>query len=197
VAGLTAGDYERVLEFLDGLYAAREQTALQRYVTEHVGELIACDTVTCAELDDPVAGAEVKSAAGYEVGVTLLVGPRAALGLALQRESREFGPRDYAVLAVLTPHLRRAFINAAMLAPRFAAPERTVTLTARERQVLTLASAGAKNHDIAAGLEISPRTVQKHLENAYAKLDVHSRNEAMATAAWAARAGALERRRQY
>lgn len=51
-------------------------------------------------------------------------------------------------------------------------------LTAREREVLGLISAGLLAATIARQLDISPRTVEKHLENAYRKLRVTSRFDA-------------------
>jgi DNA-binding CsgD family transcriptional regulator len=48
-------------------------------------------------------------------------------------------------------------------------------LTLRERAVALLASEGKSNEEIARELGISRRTVEKHLENAYAKLHIRSR----------------------
>ena len=47
-------------------------------------------------------------------------------------------------------------------------------LTMRERQVLTLAAQGKSNAEIAALLNISPKTVDNHRTNLMRKLDVHS-----------------------
>ena len=41
---------------------------------------------------------------------------------------------------------------------------------------------GRSNREIAANLGISPFTVKKHLENAYRKLDVHNRLQALVEA---------------
>jgi DNA-binding NarL/FixJ family response regulator len=53
-------------------------------------------------------------------------------------------------------------------------------LTAREREVLRLVAEGRTNQAIAHALALSPRTVAKHLEHAYRKLDVTCRIEALA-----------------
>lgn len=57
----------------------------------------------------------------------------------------------------------------------------TVTdLTAQERQVAALIRQGLSNRDAAARLFVSPRTVDFHLRNVFAKLGVASRVELMA-----------------
>jgi DNA-binding NarL/FixJ family response regulator len=48
-------------------------------------------------------------------------------------------------------------------------------LTNRELEVLRLLSAGETNREIAAGLVVSVRTVDRHVSNIYAKLGVSSR----------------------
>jgi DNA-binding CsgD family transcriptional regulator len=61
-------------------------------------------------------------------------------------------------------------------------------LTDREREIIELVADGRQNIEVAGLLAISPATVRKHLENAYAKLGVHTR-----TGAAAAIAGGRER----
>ncbi len=58
--------------------------------------------------------------------------------------------------------------------------QRASQLTAREREILDLVAEGKTNAEIAAALWISPGTVRRHLENAYAKLGVHTRTAAVA-----------------
>jgi DNA-binding CsgD family transcriptional regulator len=60
-----------------------------------------------------------------------------------------------------------------------------VGLTRREAEAVRWIALGRRGGDIARLMDISPRTVEKHLENAYAKLGVTSASEAAATA-WAA-----------
>ena len=48
-------------------------------------------------------------------------------------------------------------------------------LTPREREVMTLVAQGLTNAEVAERLWIAPGTVRRHLENIYAKLDVHTR----------------------
>jgi len=56
-------------------------------------------------------------------------------------------------------------------------------LTPREGEVLSWLSKGKTNRDIAQILGLSPRTVDKHLEQIYAKLGVENRTAAVAFAA--------------
>jgi DNA-binding CsgD family transcriptional regulator len=53
-------------------------------------------------------------------------------------------------------------------------------LTPRQREVLLLVAEGLTNADIARRLWISPGTVRRHLENVFARLDVHTRAAAVA-----------------
>jgi DNA-binding NarL/FixJ family response regulator len=56
------------------------------------------------------------------------------------------------------------------------------TLTKRETEVLTLIADGVTTVAIAASLVVTPKTVSKHLERIFQKLDVHTRTEAVAEA---------------
>ena len=55
-------------------------------------------------------------------------------------------------------------------------------ITERERQVLELLARGLLATSIAARLNLSPRTVHKHLGNIYRKLGVHDRLVAVGVA---------------
>src|SRR5690606_11239035 len=48
-------------------------------------------------------------------------------------------------------------------------------LTTRELEVLGMVAQGMLARTVAARLQVSPRTVHKHLGNAYRKLDAHDR----------------------
>jgi DNA-binding CsgD family transcriptional regulator len=58
----------------------------------------------------------------------------------------------------------------------------SLSLTKREAEVLLWVSYGKSSSDISEVLEISPRTVQKHLEHVYEKLGVETRSAAAAMA---------------
>ena len=71
-----------------------------------------------------------------------------------------------AVLALVGPYLSQ---------PLRPDPAR---LSARERQVLALVAEGCTDRAIGHRLDVSVRTVHKHLEHAYAKLGVNDRTSA-------------------
>jgi DNA-binding CsgD family transcriptional regulator len=58
-----------------------------------------------------------------------------------------------------------------------------VALTKREREIVTLAAAGATSNAIASDLFLSVRTVNNHLQRAYIKLGVTNRSELRAALA--------------
>jgi len=64
---------------------------------------------------------------------------------------------------------------------RLAVPDRP-PLTCRERQILELIATGLQNKEVARELRISSVTVRNHVQNILAKLDVHSKLEAVSLA---------------
>jgi DNA-binding NarL/FixJ family response regulator len=82
---------------------------------------------------------------------------------------------------VLPPAVARTLVVANR---RPAVPE--PSLTAREREVLTLVAAGHTNQQIATRLSVSERTARTHVSNILAKLGLSSRTQA---ALWAERHG--------
>jgi DNA-binding NarL/FixJ family response regulator len=84
---------------------------------------------------------------------------------------------DPAVLASLLPRLAAERQSTQDVNARLA------RLTAREREVLGLMSAGCRNDAIATRLVISTPTVRTHAQNILLKLGVHSQLEAVALAA--------------
>lgn len=62
----------------------------------------------------------------------------------------------------------------------YAAPETaTVSLSPRQREILTLVAKGQSDMDIAAHFEITRSTVRNHLHAIYAALDLHNRSDAI------------------
>jgi DNA-binding CsgD family transcriptional regulator len=97
--------------------------------------------------------------------------------LLARSDGRDFDPADCLVLDILRPYLAMRYDAAHARAD--AAPTSCAELTRRERQVLGVVAEGKTNHQVAEALRISDGTVRRHLENAYAKLGVHTRMAAV------------------
>jgi DNA-binding CsgD family transcriptional regulator len=101
----------------------------------------------------------------------------------LNRRGRDFDERDRARAEAIRPHLGNLYrlaraIDAAP-ASQWAPPPR---LTCREQEVLRWLAAGKTDRDIGDILDISPRTVHKHLQRIYEKLGVETRTAAVVRA---------------
>ncbi len=135
---------------------------------------------------------------GDQLALMFSLSDGAGHGITLGRTGRAFGRREADLLRMVEPHVRAA-VRRALEAPdayravhtrrrtvrwavRFGAAIAAPTapnLTARELEVLALVAAGLSNQQIGRRLELAPRTVDKHLENAFGKLGAHSRVEAV------------------
>jgi DNA-binding CsgD family transcriptional regulator len=91
----------------------------------------------------------------------------------LRRPGCAFSDEDRSAAILLQPHIA----DALRCQSRHAAAR---LLTDRQRELLCLVAAGHDNIAIARRLGLSPYTVRKHLENAFARLDVTSRTAAVA-----------------
>jgi DNA-binding NarL/FixJ family response regulator len=70
-------------------------------------------------------------------------------------------------------------VGARFLDPTIAKPpQRALTLSGREKDVMRWLVAGQRNGEIASRLQISPETVKSHLANVYGKLNVRNRQQA-------------------
>jgi two-component system response regulator FixJ len=81
---------------------------------------------------------------------------------------------DAMLLDVLHNALRRDGERRAAAHSRSTADARLERLTAREREILNLIASGHQNREIAAQLDISPRTVEVHKARIMEKLECHS-----------------------
>jgi DNA-binding CsgD family transcriptional regulator len=113
-----------------------------------------------------------------QLKVWLWSSANSAACVSLDRTDGWFGDRDVAVLAVVQQHL--AAIRESLMSPSHQDANQPEALTVREAQVLSWAARGRQNREIAELLYISPATVRKHLEHAYAKLGARNRTEAVA-----------------
>lgn len=91
----------------------------------------------------------------------------------LRQPDYAFSDEDRSAAVLLQPHIA----DALRCQSRRAAAR---LLTGRQRELLRLVAAGDDNVAIARRLGLSPYTVRKHLENAFARLDVTSRTAAVA-----------------
>jgi DNA-binding CsgD family transcriptional regulator len=117
-----------------------------------------------------------------------LPGTRGCLvGLALNRQSGEFSDADLQLLDMLRGPLSLALARArarqrAQQALRDRGRAELGVLTSREVQILELVAVGRTSIAIGRVLDVSPRTVAKHLERIYRKLGVGNRAAAVSLA---------------
>ena len=98
-------------------------------------------------------------------------------GLAFDAGDRDFRERDKDVLEILGRHLGKVLGRGD---PRLPQPTRTLGITGRQAEILALVARGRTNRQIASTLSVSPNTIRKHLENAFERMNVHTRAEAIA-----------------
>jgi DNA-binding CsgD family transcriptional regulator len=123
----------------------------------------------------------------YQIAFGLPAAGSEIIGIALNRAESDFTEDERDLLGVIRVPLMTALKRARQ---RQRAREGLATatsgaladLTDREMRVLRLAALGGTNSAIARALDVSPRTVAKHLEHIYRKLDVTSRASAVFTA---------------
>ncbi|GAA3001190.1 response regulator [Kitasatospora sp. NPDC058063] len=88
--------------------------------------------------------------------------------------------------ALLSPAATRAVIDQFLAQPEPAsatpASERLAVLTAREREVMSMAATGLTNEEIAERMFVSPFTVRTHVHRAMSKLDARDRAQLVAIA---------------
>jgi DNA-binding CsgD family transcriptional regulator len=155
------------------------------------------DVATPAELHALELYRELYAQIGLEhqIAFTLPSPSQTIIGVALSRRDRDFSDDERDLLELARPHLIQAYNNAMRYTrlqhARVDGPLRVDRahdgllgrgLTRREAQIVRLLADGCSDREIAAILEISHRTVQKHLQRCYAKLGVHDRTQAAALA---------------
>ena len=126
----------------------------------------------------------------YQIGFGLPAPGSEIIGIALNRAERDFTEDERDLLNVIRVPLMTALERArerqrareglaAATSGAFAGLADLTDLTDREIRILRLAALGRTNSAIAHALDISPRTVAKHLQHIYRKLDVTSRTSAV------------------
>jgi DNA-binding CsgD family transcriptional regulator len=114
--------------------------------------------------------------AASDVLVAVLVSATSEARMVFVRRTRDFDAQDRTLLALLRPHLVRAYRH--HVVRRGGAD----ALTPRQRTVLHLVAHGCSNDEIATRLVLSTGTVRKHLDNAFRHLGVSSRAAAVVRA---------------
>jgi DNA-binding NarL/FixJ family response regulator len=143
------------------------------------------------ELPGPTSGLELlrelHARYGDAVPVILVSSTRTAsldriAGLMLGADDYMSKPFDRGELLARARRLLRRTAILARNGNRHGEQNGEVGLSPREREILTLLATGSTQSQIAALLVISPKTVATHIQHLLAKLDVHSRAQAVSRA---------------
>jgi DNA-binding CsgD family transcriptional regulator len=126
----------------------------------------------------------------YQIAFTLPHEPPRLLGVALSRRHHDFTDAERDLLTRARPFLIQGYRNVlAFESGRrtadlgvMTASLRAAGLTHREAEAMALVARGNSSADAADALHIGPRTVDKHLQNAFAKLGVRGRSQGAALA---------------
>lgn len=110
----------------------------------------------------------------------------------MSRRRRDFSDAERDLLNRARPFLIQGYRNAIAFeqarrggsAEALAQILRAAGLSRREAEAISLVAHGSSSADAGAALGVSPRTVDKHLQHAFAKLGVPNRSPAAARA-WA------------
>ena len=81
--------------------------------------------------------------------------------------------------AAMTPSIALKTLKLLRNPPKFEETKEDISLTPRETEILEQTAKGLNYNQIGDNLFISPKTVRKHLENIYGKLQVHNKMEAV------------------
>lgn len=130
----------------------------------------------------------------HQIAFTLPTNPKRLLGVALSRSARDYTNSERDFINRARPLLIQAFRNAIEQdqlrvtltrlrdGRAITAPLIETGLTDREAQIMHALAHGQSKRDIATKLNISHRTVGKHLENCFRKLGVTTQSAAAARA---------------
>jgi DNA-binding CsgD family transcriptional regulator len=119
----------------------------------------------------------------YQTAIAVPAPGGGLIGVALNRQGRDFSAQDLELLDLLRIHVGQAAAIALLARPGPAASQERAAdplLTPRQARILQLVADGHSDRGIARTLGISTRTVHAHLQHTYRALDVTSRTEAVA-----------------
>jgi DNA-binding CsgD family transcriptional regulator len=194
VCNLDTG-HRAVVSDCPGALSAREVALFDRHFHEHplVREHGRNPRAVTKRIDDLLPDAEFRASPLYGdyyraigidhvMAVPIHVDRRLLVSFVFNRSGRGFNQGERDSLELIRPHLGHLYRLCAALGRAGWAPAQTWQLTPREQDVLRWLSAGKTDKDIGALLDISPRTVHKHLQRIYEKLGVETRTAAVARA---------------
>jgi DNA-binding response OmpR family regulator/DNA-binding CsgD family transcriptional regulator len=167
-----------------GSRAALDAAGRFLVATDGNGQLLWC-TPKAKQLLSELFPANGDEGAGLPPNVVRqLTGLRHQGGLAGARSIIDVGGRkmELAFLSSTGPDELLFRLTETSTVPDEQLLQQTLALTTRESQVLLWISRGKSNREIGAILDISPRTVNKHLEQVFVKLGVENRAAAAARA---------------
>ena len=178
-----------------GALSAREVALFDRHFHEHplVREHGRNPRAVTKRIDDLLPDAEFRASPLYAdyyraigidhvMAVPIHVDRRLLVSFVFNRSGRGFNQAERDSLELIRPHLGHLYRLCAALGRSGWAPAQAWQLTPREHDVLRWLSAGKTDKDIGALLDISPRTVHKHLQRIYEKLGVETRTAAVVRA---------------
>ncbi|MBA3307270.1 MAG: AAA family ATPase [Chloroflexi bacterium] len=116
--------------------------------------------------------------AGLDLGMLLRTRDRAAAAAALRAagaEAATLGARTEQKMAEQV--LRELGVRTWKRGPDAGARQGSASLSEREREVASMVAAGVSNRDVAEALFLSPKTVERHVSNVFAKLGVRNRTQ--------------------
>jgi DNA-binding CsgD family transcriptional regulator len=127
----------------------------------------------------------------HQLAFVLPAPPGQVVGIALNRERSDFTDEEAAMLELLRTPLQACYqrlleheslidlLHAREGRDQIAERACELGLSERELQVMRSVIRGASNAEVGLSLGISRRTVEKHLQNIYMRLDVTSRTQAV------------------
>jgi DNA-binding CsgD family transcriptional regulator len=127
----------------------------------------------------------------HQLAFVLPAPPGQVVGIALNRERSDFTDEETAMLDLLRPPMQACYerlieherllasLHAYEGRDRVAERASELGLSTRELEVIRAVMRGASNAEVGLSLGISRRTVEKHLQRVYARLEVTSRTQAI------------------
>jgi RNA polymerase sigma factor (sigma-70 family) len=117
----------------------------------------------------------------HQIGLSVTAVPGMIVGIGINRTYEDFTDAELALATLLHEQIPAALHHVQLreIHERERQLDSIGALTEREREVLVYLRGGMSNQQIAEALQVTRRTVEKHLERLYSKLGVCSRTGAV------------------